>query len=108
MNTGTISLVFEDFARIAQRATLAPCAGEVATSERKPTLRIALLYREQIRLPSSTGWLLRVLSGKAWVSFDGQDSFPASGDCLAVPRAGNGGIVSAMGNEALLLEATRV
>ena len=106
MNTTTISLVFEDFARVAQRANFVQDEGEIAESMSKPALRIALLYREQLRFPSSSGWLLRILSGKAWLSFGGQDFSLLSGDSLAVPKVKNGAIISAMDKEILLFEIT--
>jgi hypothetical protein len=46
------------------------------------------------------------LSGKAWVSFGGQDYILGSDDSLAVPKVKNGAIISALGNEALFFEIT--
>jgi mannose-6-phosphate isomerase-like protein (cupin superfamily) len=65
-----------------------------------------LLYGEQFRFPSSSEWRLRILSGKAWISFEGQDFILGSGESLAVPKVKNGGIISAMGKEALFYEIT--
>jgi hypothetical protein len=69
-------------------------------------LRIALLRGEEFRFPGSSEWRLRILSGKAWLSFGGQDFSLVNGDHLAVPRVRNGAIISPVGEDALFLEIT--
>ena len=106
MSTVTISLAFEDFARVAQMATVAREIGDVTASRPKPTLRIALLCGEEFRFPSFSEWRLSILSGKAWVTFGGQDFFLGSDDGLTVPKVKHGAILSVMGKEALFFEIT--
>ncbi|HET7838893.1 MAG TPA: hypothetical protein VFL04_03985 [Rectinemataceae bacterium] len=91
MSTATISLSFNDFARTASEG------------EALQALRIALLYGEQLRIPSSSEWL-RILAGKAWVSYSGEDHLLGEGEELDLPRAKGGAVISALGGESLFFE----
>lgn len=104
----TVAMDFErdDFLRGGLRLVAARSVGAITAGRRRPPLRIALLHNEQFRFPSSSAWRLRILSGKAWLTFGGQDYSLASGDSLAVPRVRNGAIISTMGEDALFLEIT--
>ncbi|MGO8694867.1 MAG: hypothetical protein ACLQMF_14490 [Rectinemataceae bacterium] len=103
MNT---SLCFDGFAAIPQgTAAVREKAGR-SESRPNPTLRLVLLHNEVFLLPRSSR-VLQVLSGKAWVSFEGEDRIIESGDSLALSRARNGAVISATGKEALLFEVTR-
>jgi hypothetical protein len=85
MNSASISLSFNDFARAA------------SSGEPLHTLRIALLYGEQLRIPSSSEWL-RILAGRAWVSFSGEDHILDAGDELSVPQARGDAVISSLGD----------
>ncbi len=91
MSSATISLSFNDFARTAD------------SGEPLHTLRIALLYGEQLRIPSSSEWL-RILAGKAWVSFAGEDHVLEEGEELRLPRAKGGAVISPLGRGSLFFE----
>ncbi len=99
MSAATISLAFNDFARLAAEDRGMDLGAEGPAG----ALRLALLYGEQLRVPSSSEWL-RVLSGTAWVTAKGEDHVLASGDEIALPRDSNGTVVSAVGHEALFFE----
>ena len=100
MSTSTLSHTFEDFECVAQNS------GVSSAHKAKPPLRLTLLDREQLRLPSSSEWLLRVYSGQAWVSFAGEDFYLKNGECLSVPRVRDGAIISAVDGDALFFEVT--
>ncbi|MFZ1040327.1 MAG: hypothetical protein WCA79_09055 [Anaerolineales bacterium] len=57
-------------------------------------------------MPSSSEWLLRILSGMAWISFEGQDFFLGNDESLVIPKAKNAAIISAARNAALFPEIT--
>jgi hypothetical protein len=100
MSTAAINLAFDDFSRV-----LHDPSHHHESAEPLPALRVALLYGEQLRLPGSSRNML-VLSGKAWVSFGGEDYILGSGDSLSVAEARDGAIISAVGEEDLFFEVT--
>jgi hypothetical protein len=106
MSSPTISLAFEEFTDLAPRTTVSPNIGEIEAREPKPTLRITLICDEQLRIPNSSEWHLHILSGRAWVSFGGQDFYLGREDRLIIPRVMDGAIISAIGTRALFFEIT--
>jgi hypothetical protein len=71
------------------------------------SLRLVLLRGEAIRLPRSAR-RLRVISGRAWVSQEGEDILLSS--CESLPLCGkpeDQAVVSATGDEALFFELDR-
>jgi hypothetical protein len=106
MSTVTLCFEREDFLHRSLRAFAARNVAGMTTCKQRPMLRIALLHGEEFRFPSSSEWRLRILSGKAWLSFGGQDFSLVNGDHLAVPRVRNGSIISPVGEDALFLEIT--
>jgi hypothetical protein len=65
-------------------------------------LRIVLLQGEVLRVPPASG-TLRVLSGTAWVSFEGRDVLLSRGERLDIARRADRPVVSGLG-EPLLFE----
>jgi hypothetical protein len=71
------------------------------------SLRLTLLRGEALRVPKASR-ALRVLSGTAWVSLEGEDLVLARCESLSLPgRRGHQAVVSSAGEEALLLELER-
>jgi hypothetical protein len=113
MSTASINLAFDDFARALRGASAhldtgacrdaVVARGSDEACEPLAALRVALLYGEQLRLPDSSREL-QVLSGRAWVSQDGEDYILGSGESLAVAPRKGGAIISALGGEALFFE----
>ena len=71
------------------------------------SLRLTLMRGEALRLPRNAR-RLRVLSGKAWVSMRGEDI--VLDDCQSLhlaARRQDGPVVSAAGDQALLIELDR-
>jgi hypothetical protein len=107
METTSLSLVFNDFAYLAQKTYVAKPNESIFTLKKsKPTLHLALLYGEQLCFPSRSEWLIKVISGIAWISFGGEDFYLTSGESLAVPKVKNGAIISAMGEKPVFIEIT--
>ncbi len=106
MSTPTSNLVFENFACIAKNTSIVQKVRDNLTTSLKPTLRIAFLYREELVFPNNSDWVIKILSGKAWVTFKGHDFLLCIDESLAIPKAANGAIISAMGNEALFFEVS--
>lgn len=91
MNSLKMSLSLENFA-LSQTSALSP-----------ESLRLVLLAGEQIRVPRKQRFL-RVVSGRAWVSYDGKDHDLTSGQGLALENRKDSAIVSAMDDESLVFE----
>ena len=98
-----INLVIDDSGRSARDAGGARIEYSKAACEEALERRIRLGYREEFRIPRSSKQL-RLLEGRAWVSFGGLDFTITAGDCLSLPRAKDGAIVSALGGSAALIE----
>jgi hypothetical protein len=94
----TLNLGFQGLARSSREA----CVDHGGDSR---LLRIALLYGEQFKLPRASRWV-QVLSGTAWVSFDGKDHILDGGECLSVYKAKGGAIVSALCEKGIVFEIT--
>jgi hypothetical protein len=78
--------------------------GGLATDRGERSLRLALLHGEAIRVPKAAA-RMRVLSGKAWVTFNGEDVLLGSGEGLALPsKPRYAPVVSAVGEEPLFFE----
>jgi len=104
MSTATINLAFDDFARAMHEASaLHDNCTVCEPDEALPALRLALLYGEQLSLPSASRHL-QVLSGRAWVSFGGEDYILGSGESLSVDQGRDKAIISAVGGEDLFFE----
>lgn len=83
---------------------LASC---IDTEHRQRSLRLALVRGEVLRLPPSAA-RLRVLSGTAWISLEGEDILLR--DCESLPlhgRRGHEAVVSSMGEGELFFELDR-
>jgi hypothetical protein len=66
-------------------------------------MRLMLQPKELFRLtPVSRS--LKVVAGAAWVTANGQDIFLASGESLSLPPHGDVALISALGNNTLILE----
>jgi len=74
-----------------------------ATRNENPSLRIALLKDEVLRLPRKGG-RVRVLSGRAWLSFSAKDAILEEGESLILPRLRHAALVAATGDRTLFLE----
>ncbi len=104
MSTAVLNLALDDLSRGIQGTrpegyARAACGREEAL----PTLRVALLYGEQLCLPASSN-RLAVLSGRAWITFRGEDHVLEGGDCLELARPRDKAIISALGKEELFFE----
>ena len=66
-------------------------------------LRLMLHPNELFRLPA-TSQGLKVVAGAAWVTSNGQDIFLASGESLSLPALRDAVLISALGDEVLILE----
>ncbi|NMB53802.1 MAG: hypothetical protein GYA15_03795 [Leptolinea sp.] len=106
MSTPTSNMVFENFACSAKNSSILQKVREGFTASLKPTLRLALLYREELVFPGNSGWRIKILSGKAWVTFKGQDFLLCNDESLDIPKTANGAIISAVGNDALFFEVS--
>ena len=101
MGAGAMTdLAFDGISRFA-RGVGAGVGGEAFDGA--PPLRIALNYREELRLPRRAK-SLRLLSGTAWVSMGGNDHVLCAGDCLAVMRPKGGALISPLREGAILFE----
>lgn len=98
-----INLAFDDFTRFARDSRGVRVEYPDEACEETPALRIALLYGEQLRVPSSSE-KLQLLSGTAWVSLGGRDHILRGGDCLSLSREKGGAIISPLREEAILFE----
>jgi hypothetical protein len=67
------------------------------------TLRLVLLQGEVLRVPPTRG-TLRVLSGTAWVSLEGEDILLGRDQFIDIARRSDPPIVSGLGREPLLFE----
>jgi hypothetical protein len=103
----TSSLVFEDFACVAQKTSKLLKVREGLITNSKPTLRLALLHREELVFPKKSKWIIKILSGKAWVSFNGKDILVGKNENLIIPKDENGAIISAVGKDALFFEVSK-
>ena len=63
-------------------------------------LRIVLLQGEVLRVPPASG-TLRVLSGTAWVSFEGRDMLVSRGEHINIARRVDRPVVSGLGGPLL-------
>jgi hypothetical protein len=83
-------------------------------------LRLSFLKRSleprQFTLPTDkasymairpTGQLIRVLSGRAWITFDGDDILLEPGKQMLLPRNRFAAIISTIGSETLTFEISR-
>jgi hypothetical protein len=100
MSTAALNIAFDDVARALHGSNLSRPAEEPLHA-----LRVALLYGEELSLPSASRQL-QVLSGRAWVSFAGEDYILGSGECLDMIEGKDKAIISAVGGEALFFEIT--
>ncbi len=66
-------------------------------------LRLVLLRSEALNVPERIK-RLRVLSGNAWISFDGRDLILTAGKSFELPSLKRLAVVSAVGCEAVLFE----
>ncbi len=91
MNKLQMSLSFENFAISSLDRSL------------RDAFRVVLLSGELISVPRKERQL-RVVSGRAWVSYDGKDYDLGPGQDLALETAGDQALVQAMDGEALVFE----
>ncbi|HET7838713.1 MAG TPA: hypothetical protein VFL04_03055 [Rectinemataceae bacterium] len=91
MSTLKMSLSFENFAISAWDR-----AGS-------PALRIVLLPGELISVPRKES-MLRVVSGRAWASYDGKDYDLGPGATLELETRSDSALIQAMEAEALVFE----
>jgi hypothetical protein len=88
MSSINMSLLFQGVAR-----------GAPATAP----LRIVLLPGEALRIPRARA-TIRVLSGTAWLTSEGEDIILCSGQCLSVATSKEPPVISGIGSEAVLFE----
>lgn len=100
------SLCFDGFAAVSRETAAVREKVWSSGSRPNPTLRLVLLHNEVFLQPRSFH-VLHVLSGKAWVSFEGNDRIMESGESLVFSRLRNGAVISATGKEALLFEVIK-
>jgi hypothetical protein len=74
-----------------------------ACGQSDSTLRLVLLQGEVLRVPPMRG-TLRVLSGTAWVSLEGEDILLGRDQFIDIARRSDPPIVSGLGREPLLFE----
>jgi mannose-6-phosphate isomerase-like protein (cupin superfamily) len=67
------------------------------------TLRLVLLPGEVLRVPPTHG-TLRVLSGTAWVSLEGEDVLLGRDDLIDIAHRADRPVVSGLGREPLFFE----
>ena len=67
------------------------------------TLRLVLLQGEVLRIPHTRG-TLRVLSGTAWVSLDGEDVLLCRDEHIDIAHRADRPVVSGLGREPLVFE----
>ncbi len=106
MSIAENSLCFDGFAAILQgTVTVLEKTGR-PRSRPDSALRLVLFHTEVFLLPRFSQ-VLQIRSGKAWVSFEGEDRVLECGDSLTIPRSRYGAVISATGHEALLFEVIR-
>ncbi|HTX71248.1 MAG TPA: hypothetical protein VMC79_00345 [Rectinemataceae bacterium] len=91
MNRNSIAVRFAELSRIAR------AAGPEAS------LRLALLHDEVLRLPPTSAEL-QVLSGRAWVSQNGEDYILDRGERLFLAASRQPAVISGLGDETLFFE----
>jgi hypothetical protein len=74
-----------------------------ARGQSDPALRLVLLQGEVLRVPPTRG-TLRVLSGTAWISQDGEDILLCRDQFIDIARRSDPPVVSGIGREPLLFE----
>ncbi len=77
--------------------------GRGAARPADSALRMVLLEGEALRLPRSR-MRVRVLSGTAWITQQGEDKLLPEGEALALSAAADQAVISPIGNVPLLFE----
>ncbi|GEM_PF-5352773 len=99
----TMNGVSDDFTRISRDAGGARVGYIAAACEGQPARRTHLRYREQFRVPPSSR-KLSMLEGTAWVTMGGLDYVLIGGDCISFSGRKGDAIVSALGEEGIVIE----
>jgi hypothetical protein len=99
----TMNGVSGDFTRISRDAGGARGEYIAAACEEQEARRTHLRYREQLRVPPSSK-KLRMVEGTAWVTMGGLDYVLIGGDCISVSGRKGDAIISALGEEGIVIE----
>lgn len=99
----TMSGGVHDFTRVSRDAGGARVEYKAAACEERSARRTHLRYREQFRVPPSSR-KLSVLEGTAWVAMGGLDYVVIGGECISVSGRRGDAIVSALGEEGIVIE----
>ncbi len=99
----TMNGVSDDFTRISRDPGGARVEYGAAACEERPARRTHLRYREQFRVPASSK-KMSVLEGIAWVTMGGLDYVVIGGDCISISGRRGDAIVSALGEEGIVIE----
>ena len=90
MSTIDVGLLLNGVSRASTRCAESP-------------LRVVLMEGEALKLPRGSV-LLRILSGTAWISQDGRDTFLRAGERFRPAAASDAAVVSPIGTPPLLVE----
>ena len=93
----------EGFSRFSRDAGGARVAYSAAVCEDRSVRRIWLRYREQLHIPPSSK-KISMLEGRAWVTMEGLDYVLAAGDCLSVCGKKGDAVISALGEDSIVIE----